>query len=275
MSFTYAVNCSILFTELPLLERPAAAARAGFSAVEFWWPFPTPDPSEAEVDAFVDAIEGAEVRLIGLNFYAGDMPGGERGVLSDPVRGAEFRRSVDIAVGIAERLGCPGFNALYGNQPEGLTDAERAERQALALENILYAARAMAPGGGTVLIEPISGAPAYPLKTAAEAVAVVEQARAAGAANVAFLYDAYHLAANGDPIEPALAANYATFGHVQIADHPGRGEPGTGSLDLDGILDELRSRGWDKYVALEYKPTVESAASLAWLPMERRGPGQG
>ena len=115
----YAVNCSILFTELPLLERPAAAKQAGFDAVEFWWPWPVAVPGDAEIDEFVAAVTDAGVQLIGLNFAAGDMPGGDRGLVSWPARSGEFRDNVDVTVGIGERLGCRAFNALYGNRDRG------------------------------------------------------------------------------------------------------------------------------------------------------------
>src|ERR671937_3060537 len=115
----YAVNCSILLTELPLLERPAAARAAGFDAVEFWWPFAEPVPPDAEVDRFVRAIEDAGVRLTGLNFAAGDMPAGDRGLASWPGRETEFRDNIDVALGIGERLGTGVFNLLYGNRVEG------------------------------------------------------------------------------------------------------------------------------------------------------------
>ena len=100
----YEVNCSILFTELPLLERPAAVKAAGFDAVEFWWPFAEAVPSDRDVDAFVRAVEDAGVQLVGLNFFAGDMPAGDRGLVSWPARSAEFRDNIDVTVGIGERL---------------------------------------------------------------------------------------------------------------------------------------------------------------------------
>lgn len=268
MSFTYAVNCSILFTELPLLQRPAAAAAAGFTAVEFWWPWASATPSDAEVEEFCTAVEEAKVQLIGLNFFAGDMPGGERGVLNQSGRSEEFRASVEIAAQIGARLGCRAFNALYGNTPEG---SDQSALDQVAVENLLLACQGVDPIAGVVLIEPISGAPSYPLKTASAAAAVVEQVRSAGSANIALLYDAYHLAANGDDVFAAIDEHFELFGHVQIADHPGRGEPGSGSLDLDGILGELRARGWTEHVALEYKPTVASADSFGWVPAARRG----
>ena len=105
MTATYTVNCSILLTDLPLLERPDAARNAGFDAVEFWWPFQSPTPPDAEVTAFVQAIQDAGVQLTGLNFAAGDMPAGDRGILSNPEMTQAFRDNVDIAVGIADSLG--------------------------------------------------------------------------------------------------------------------------------------------------------------------------
>src|SRR3954449_12740569 len=123
----YAVNCSILFTELPLLDRPAAAAAAGFEAVEFWWPFAESVPGDRDVDAFVSAITDAGVQLVGLNFAAGDMPAGDRGLVSWPERAAEFRDNVDLTIGIGERLGCRAFNALYGNRVDGADPSAQDE----------------------------------------------------------------------------------------------------------------------------------------------------
>lgn len=264
----FDINLSLLFTELPLLERPAAAREAGFSAVEFWWPFETPTPDEAEVDRFVKAIDEAGVRLVGLNFAAGNMPGGERGLLSIPARSAEFRENIPIAVDIAERLGCRAFNALYGNREAGVDPAEQDE---LAAENLALAASAAAGIGATVLVEPVSGSPNYPLLTAADALTVIDRAAGrSGADNLALLADFYHLAVNGDDVNAVLAEHIDRIGHVQIADAPGRNEPGTGELDIDGYLGKLAAGGYSGYVGLEYKPSGASADSLGWLPREHR-----
>ena len=99
----YTVNCSILLDTVPLMERPAAAQAAGFTGVEFWWPFATAVPGDAEVDTFVRAITDAGVQLTGLNFFAGDMPAGDRGLVSNPARSAEFRDNIDVVVGIGDR----------------------------------------------------------------------------------------------------------------------------------------------------------------------------
>ena len=268
----YLVNCSLLFTEEPLLRRPAAARAAGFGAVEFWWPFDRPVPPGREVDAFASAIEEAGVTLVGLNFFAGDLAGPDCGVLSVPGRSAEFRDNIDVVAGIGERLGVRGFNALYGNRVDGVAPQAQDE---LATESIGQAAKAVASFGGTVLIEPVSGPKPYPLRTADDAVAVVRRARAAGAGNVGFLCDLYHLASNGDDIDAAIAAHAGDVAHVQIADAPGRGEPGSGHLDLDRYLAALAGRGYRGWVSLEYKPTATTEASLAWLPRERRAAAAG
>jgi len=207
------------------------------------------------------------VALVGLNFFAGDLTGPDCGVLSIPGRSAEFRDNIDVVAGIGERLGVRGFNALYGNRVDGVHPDAQDE---LAVENIALAAKAVAGFGGTVLIEPVSGPKPYPLRTADDAVAVVRRARAAGAANVGFLCDLYHLASNGDDIDAAINAHTGVTAHVQIADAPGRGEPGSGRLDLDRYLSALAEHGYRGWVSLEYKPTGTTEASLAWLPRDRR-----
>ena len=258
----YTVNCSLLFTELPVNERPQAARDAGFHAVEFWWPFESATPAQAEVDAFVGAIEKADVRLTGLNFFAGRLPGPDRGVLSHPDRAAEFRANIDVVVGIAERTGTTGFNALYGLRQEGVNPAEQDR---IALENTLAAAEGVAKVGGTVLIEPISGSEDYPFKTAEEGLAFVAKAKEAGAGNVALLADFFHLAVNGDDVAAVVREHAASFGHIQIADAPGRGEPGTGDLAIDELLSASQAGGYQGLVGLEYKPTVPTTESFGWL----------
>jgi hydroxypyruvate isomerase len=266
-SLPYLANCSLLFTEEPLLRRPAAAAAAGFTAIEFWWPWPDPVPPDREADRFVTAVQDAGVALIGLNFFAGDLAGPDCGMVSIPARSGQFRDNIDVATGIGERLGVRGFNALYGNRVDGVPAAAQDE---LAIENIALAAKAAAGIGAGVLIEAVSGPKPYPLRTADDAVAVVRRARAAGAANVSFLCDLYHLATNGDDLDAAIAAHTGVIGHVQIADAPGRGEPGSGRLNLEHHLRALQDHRYRGWVSLEYKPATTTEASLAWLPRERR-----
>ncbi|GAA1704290.1 TIM barrel protein [Kribbella yunnanensis] len=257
----FAVNCSILFTELPLLERPAAAKAAGFEAVEFWWPFDTHLPGDAEVDAFERAITDAGVQLIGLNFAAGDLPAGDRGLLSSPDTAREFRDNIPVALGIGERLGCRAFNALYGNRVDGFSPEAQDE---LAAENLALAATAAGALGGVVLVEPVSGVDRYPLKTAADAVAVVDRVRRQSGA-IGLLLDIYHLTVNGDDVSTAITRFADRIAHVQIADAPGRNEPGTGKIPVDQHLADLATAGYDGWIALEYKPSGSTAESFDWI----------
>lgn len=263
----FDVNLSILFTELPLLDRPGAAREAGFDAVEFWWPWPVAVPSDAEIDRFATAVTDAGVQLVGLNFFAGDMPGGDRGLVSWPARAAEFRDNVEVTVGIGERLGCRAFNALYGNRTDDTTPEQQDE---LAAEALALAARAAARIDATVLVEPVSGAPRYPLRTAADALGVIDRACAHGVDNVALLLDVYHLVAGGDDVDAAIERAAGRIGHVQIADAPGRHQPGTGKLDLDHHLDRIAATGYDGWIGLEYAPEGPSAESFDWLPRAQR-----
>ncbi|TXJ86546.1 hydroxypyruvate isomerase [Streptomyces lavendulae] len=269
----FNVNLSILFTELPLLERPAAAAAAGFTAVELWWPWvDSPTPEKSRPDALKRAIEEAGVQLTGLNFYAGQLPGPDRGALSVPGEESErFRANIDVTADFAASLGCTALNALYGNRVDGV---DPAEQDALALENLVLAARAADRIGATLLIEALNApeSPRYPLVSAPSAVEVVDRVNAAtGLQNASFLMDLYHLAMNGEDLPAVIDRFAAKTGHVQIADSPGRGAPGTGSLPLAELLGRLRKAGYEGWVGLEYKPGDRpSAEAFDWLPREAR-----
>ncbi|WP_156722327.1 TIM barrel protein [Streptomyces apocyni] len=276
MGFTdqrFNVNLSILYTELPLLERPAAAAAAGFTAVELWWPWvDSPTPAQSELDALKSALEDAGVQLVGLNFYAGQLPGPDRGALSIPGEESEkFRANIDIAADFAASVGCKALNALYGNRVEGV---DPAEQDALALENLQIAARAAHRVGAILLIEALNKpeSPLCPIVSAPKAIEVVDAVNAAtGLGNAKFLMDLYHLSMNGENLPEVIEKYTAKTGHVQIADNPGRGAPGTGDLPLEDLLDQLKKAGYDGWVGLEYKAGDQSSTeSFGWLPAEAR-----
>lgn len=259
----FDVNLSILFTGLDVVQRPAAAKAAGFDAVEFWWPFQDAVPSRRAVDDFVRAVSDADVQLVGLNFFAGDMPSGDRGVVSHPGRAAEFAESVEIALNIGERLGCRAFNALYGNYIDGVDPSTQDQ---VALENLARAATSAARIGATVLLEPVSGVPDYPLKTAADAIGVIDRLRSSESVhNVKLLFDLYHLVVNGDDPDTVIAEHASEIGHVQIADAPGRNEPGTGDIDFEHYFDRLTAAGYRGHIGLEYKPSGTSVDSFDWI----------
>ena len=264
----FAVNCSLLFTEVPLLERPAAARAAGFDAVEFWWPFAGAAPGAAQIRAFVGAVQDAGVQLVGLNFFAGDLAGPDCGLVSLPEREQEFRDSVEVAVQIGEELGVEVFNALYGVR---IPEVTAADQDHLAEDNLVYAATAVGGFGGKVLLEPVSGPKPYPLRMASDVLAVIDRVRSAAGVDVGFLCDLYHLAENGDDLDEVIAHHGSTVSHVQVADAPGRGQPGSGRLDLDRHLAALERAGYDGWVSLEYRPTTTTLDSLNWLDRNRRG----
>jgi hydroxypyruvate isomerase len=259
----FDVNCSILFTELPLVRRAAAARAAGFGGVEFWWPWEAMVPAGAEADAFVRAITDAGVELVSLNLHAGDMAAGDRGIVSHPERVEEFRQNVGAAVEIARRTGCTRLNAPYGLRAPG---ADPAAQDTVAIENLRFAAEAADRVGTSVLVEAINSVdiPGFPVDTSDRAIAVIEKA---GAPNVGFLADLYHLAKMGEDVADALGRHRESILHVQIADPPGRGAPGTGTLEFDPLFRQLAEQDYAGWVGLEYLPSdpADSATSFGWL----------
>lgn len=258
----FAANLSIVFADLPLLKRPAAAAAAGFDAVELWWPFPEPSPPERDLDALRTAVRDAGVRLVALNFDAGDMAAGERGLLSRPADAARFRENIDVAVGLAGSLGCRVLNALYGNAVPGLDPAVQHD---LALENLTAAAEAAQTIGATVVIEALNSYenPNYPITSSSAALRLIDEVRAP---NVALLADLYHLYRMGEDLFDLIERHTGRFGHVQIADAPGRGRPGTGEIPYERVLARLAAAGYAGHIGLEYKPAGPGGGDFSWLP---------
>ncbi len=258
----FCANVSILFAEVPLLERFGRARAAGFSAVEFWW------PSGEELGEVEWAIKDAGLEVALLNFDAGDMAAGDRGLLSDPERQGRFRENVPVALDLAEALGCRRLNALVGQEKAGLG---RGEKIGLARENVAWAADRAAGRGADVMIEALNvfeNGP-YLLNTTARAVEFIESV---GRENVKLQYDVYHMQRMEGNIVANLRENIGVIGHVQVADSPGRGEPGTGEIHYPFVLAELEKLGYDGYVGLEYNPTTKTTGeSLDWLPEELRG----
>jgi hydroxypyruvate isomerase len=257
----YSANLSILFKEAPLLERFGRAAEAGFSAVEFWWP-----GHDVELGQIERAVEDAALEVALFNFDAGDMPAGERGLAGNPDREQQFRENVPVALELARSLGCRRVNALVGHEIPGM---DRDEQLALARENVRFAAEEAV--GITVMVEAVNtfeNGP-YLLYTTEQAVEFV---REVGRENVRVQHDFYHMQRMEGNLVANLQEHIGSIGHVQIADSPGRGEPGTGEIHYPYVLAALEDLGYDGYVGLEYNPTTETTEeSLEWLPKELRG----
>ena len=258
----FCANVSILFKEVPLLERFGRAREAGFSAVEFWW------PSGEDLDQVEGAIKGAGLEVALFNFDAGDMPAGDRGLLSDPERQGRFRENVPVALDLAERLGCRKLNALVGHRLEDMSPEEQVGH---ARENVGWAADLAAERGVEIMIEAVNtfeNGPylLYTTPDAAEFVRSVERP------NVRLQYDVYHMQRMEGNLVANLRDHVGEIGHVQVADSPGRGEPGTGEIHYPFVLAELEKLGYDGYIGLEYNPSAGSTEeSLSWLPEGLRG----
>lgn len=258
----FSANVSILFKEVPFLERFGRAAEAGFSAVEFWWPMGE-DLGEVE-----RAIEDAGLTVALFNFDAGDMPAGDRGLVSDPDRQDQFRENVPVALELARSLGVRRMNILAGHALEGMG---REEQLGLARENVRFAADRAKDAGVTVMVEAVNtfeNGP-YLLYRTDQAVEFVESV---GRENVRIQHDFYHMQRMEGNLVATLKENIGHIGHVQIADSPGRGEPGTGEIHYPYVLGVLEDLGYDGYVGLEYNPsTGGTEESFGWLPKELRG----
>ncbi|MDP9376776.1 MAG: TIM barrel protein [Actinomycetota bacterium] len=257
----FDVNLSILFTEVPFLERFARAREAGFDSVEFWWPRGE-DPA-----AVAAAVKDADLDVVGMNFDAGDMPGGDRGLISDPDRKDEFRANVPVALELADAIGAKALNALAGHWKDGLDPEEQLE---LARENVRFAADAAKEQGAKVLIEAVNTIENGPYLFARtpetlEFISSVERD------NVAFQFDFYHLQRMQGNLVATFEEVIDQVAHVQIADSPGRNQPGTGELNFDYIFERIEASSYNGFVGLEYKaPDGDTEASLNWLPREQR-----
>jgi hydroxypyruvate isomerase len=253
----FCANVSILFKDAPFLERFGRAARAGFDAVEFWW------PAGERLDEVEAAIREASLQVALFNFDAGDMGAGDRGLLGDPEREREFLGNVPVALELADRIGCPRLNALVGLErgPHA-----RDGQLARAMRNVRHAADAAASRGITITIEAVNtfeNGP-YLLPTTRQAAAFVE---AVERDNVRLQYDAYHMQRMEGNLVATLREHAPRIAHVQIADSPGRGEPGTGEINYPFVLDAIDALGYEGWVGLEYNPTTPTTEeSLAWMP---------
>lgn len=257
----FVANVSLLFTEVPLLQRPALAAEHGFIGVEMWWPFPTPVPSDRELGELAEAIDRAGLPLVALNFDGGDLAAGDRGLVSIPGQEQRFRDNVECVAAFAAKTGTSRFNALYGNR---VGDAD--EQRAIALDNLAFAAQAVAPK--TVLLEPQNrvDSPQYDLTTPADVLGVLDDLADRGISNTAVLCDFYHFAMSGLDLDEVVDACAGRIGHVQIADAPGRHEPGTGTIPFRHLLDRITAQGYRGAMSAEYRPSGRTEDSFSWLP---------
>ena len=250
-----AANLSFLFAERPFFERFEAAARAGFKAVEYMFPY---DYDATEIRRRLDAYGLQQVLF---NLPAGDWAAGERGIACHPGREAEFRAGLERAVPLAKKIGVRQLNCLAGLQPAGASESAcRATMRA----NLRWAADVVADEGIRLLIEPINSRvdmPGFWLDTPAKAVDLLSEL---AHPNLFLQYDVYHAFVMGSDVRVELPALLPLVGHVQIADSPGRHQPGTGGIPFAEVFSRLDAVGYSGWVGCEYRPLGASEASLAW-----------
>ncbi len=256
----YTANLTMLFNEVPFLERFERAARAGFAAVEFLF------AHNVDQDGVERELRRHGLELVLFDPEAGDFAAGERGYLCDPGRRDQLLETIREAIGTARRLGCRRLNVLAGNRVDGTSDTELYRT---VVDNLKHAAPPAATAGITLLIEALNTweSPRYYLDRSRLGLDIV---RDVGAPNVRFQYDCYHMQRMEGQLIDTLTRNLEWIGHVQIADVPGRHEPGTGEVNYANVLGALEQAGYSGYVGLEYRPSGKTEDSLAWLPREAR-----
>jgi hydroxypyruvate isomerase len=255
----FAANLSMLFTEVPMLERFERAARAGFQSVEIQFPY------EATAEAVRERLQQHKLRMVLHNLPGGDFAAGDRGIACIPGRTAEFREGVAKAIHYATTLGVPQLNCLAGKAPAGVPEATL---RATMLENLHYAATQLKTAGLKLLIEPINNydVPGFWVNHTAKAVGLIDEL---GLDNVFVQYDVYHAQRYEGELAATISRYLPYIAHVQVADNPGRFEPGTGEIHYDFIFEHLHRIGYTGFVGAEYKPAGQTEEGLGWLKTAR------
>jgi hydroxypyruvate isomerase len=251
----FAANLTMLYNELPFLERFKAAADAGFKAVEFLFPY---DFRKEQV--------AAELKDNGLaialhNLPAGDWAQGERGIACHPDRVQEFRDGVEMAIDYAKALNCPQVNCLAGVLPKGVS-AEKA--RGVLIENLRYAAEKLAAEKIGLLLEPVNSRdiPGFFVDRPSFGFALLDEA---AASNLKLQYDIYHAQVMEGDLANTIAREFARIGHIQLADNPGRNEPGTGEINFPYLFRRLDELGYAGWIGCEYKPKTTTTEGLSWV----------
>ena len=249
-----AANLTMLFNEVDFLDRFEAAAKAGFKGVEYLFPYPYPKEQLSE------KLEQYELIQVLHNLPAGDWSKGERGIACLPQRVGEFQDGVGKAVDYAYALGCKQVNCLAGIAPPGVAPEKVRE---IFAANLRFAADKLKAAGIRLLIEPCNtrDIPGFYLNRSQQALAIIDEV---GSDNLWLQYDIYHMQIMEGDLAPTIERNLERIGHMQLADNPGRNEPGTGEINypfLFQFIDKLRYQGW---MGCEYKPARTTTEGLGW-----------
>ncbi|MFZ5814422.1 MAG: hydroxypyruvate isomerase [Bacillota bacterium] len=250
-----AANLTMLFTELPFPERFAAAKKAGFRHVEFLFPYDYPAD---QVKAWVDENQ---LQVVLFNLPSGSWAAGDRGIAADPRRVDEFRAGVPQAIAYARALGVPRVNLLAGKAAPGFSAEEHWKT---LVANCRFAAEALGEAGINLMVEFINhyDIPGFFLNRTEQVLALIDEV---GLPNVYLQYDVYHAQREEGNLVPTIRQHLAKIGHIQIADNPGRHQPGTGEINYPYLLDELDRLGYSGFVSMEYVPSPDTVDSLGWV----------
>ena len=251
----FAANLTMLFNEVPFLDRFALAAKAGFSGVEYLFPY------DFDKRALREALDANGLVQVLHNLPAGDWAAGERGIAILPDRIDEFRRGVAAAIDYATALGCPQVNCLAGIAPK---DIDEDVLRTAFVANLAYAAAELGRHGIRLLVEPINrfDIPGFYLDTVEKAASILD---AVGSDNLFIQYDLYHQQRTGGELIGTFERHREKIAHIQLADNPGRHEPGTGEIAWPFVFERLDALGYDGWIGCEYKPRTTTAEGLGWL----------
>ncbi len=251
----FCANLTMLFNEVPFMERFAAAARAGFKGVEYLFPY------EYDKAALAATLKEHGLVQVLHNLPAGNWAAGERGIACHPQRAAEFREGVERAIDYATALGCPQVNCLAGIRPPHVDPNDARET---FIRNLQYAAPKFAEAGIRLLIEPINtrDIPGFFLNYTQQAADII---KAVGSANLYIQYDIYHAQIMEGDLARTIEAHLPLIPHMQLADNPGRHEPGSGEINYPWLFSQIDRLGYTGWIGCEYKPATTTKAGLGWV----------
>ncbi len=251
----FATNLTMLFNESPFMERFEKAANSGFQAVEFLFPYAfTAQEIKQKLDQY-------QLQLVLHNLPAGDWDAGERGIACLPDRVAEFQAGVGKAVEYAKALGVKQLNCLAGKIP---TNVDAALVRETFISNLRYAAAELKKSDIKLLIEPINtfDIPGFYLSKTQQAIDILNEV---GSDNLYIQYDIYHAQRMEGELCKTLETNLSKIAHIQLADNPGRNEPGTGEINYAHLFQFIDSIGYKGWIGCEYKPASNTEAGLGWI----------
>ena len=256
----FDVNVSMLWRELPFIARLQKAATAGFDTVEFLW------PRGENLDEIAGAIQELRLSVALHNMDAGDIGKGARGYANDPARQPEWREKFHEAITFAQRVACLRVNCLVGNDTGTLS---REEQLDVVVENLEWALPLAQAAGIIIMIEPLNlfESPQYLLGHSTEAQALI---RRLDSDFVQLQYDVYHMQRMENHVAETIRGHVQDIGHIQIADNPGRHEPGTGDIDWREVFGAIEQSGYNGFIGLEYVPSTTADDSFNWMPRGKR-----